>query len=510
MNRGGTDLKKQKKTTEGMTTENIKEGNAHEETVVEMSLENQRECENEYSYDKKGLAKYTFKLALPAIMEMVMQTLLGFADMAMVGRLGAIAISAVGLSQTPTDTALGIFAAISVGATALVARAIGAKKREEAGEVAKQALIVSVGLAVFFTVFALMLATPIIKLMGAEADVIADGVSYFKITNMALPFMIVTIIMSGVLRGIGDTKTPMYINGAANILNIIGNFLLIFPSRTISLNIPFISDDISLFIPGAGLGVSGAAISTSISRVIAGFTILYFILNSKSQLKVNLKKKLRLNLDIIRRMFKVGIPAAIEQFLMRFGMLLFARIIADLGTVTYAAHRVASTAESLSYNAGFGFALAATSLVGQYLGAKDEKMAERSGFMAVGMGTIFMSIMGLILFFFPELILRVFTDDPVVIEQATVCLKIVAISQPFLAASMGFSGALRGSGDTTFVLVAAVLGIWGVRLTLTYLFVSVLGWGLFGAWLVMGIDVGFRAILLFIRFKSGKWKKIQV
>ncbi|MEG2354075.1 MAG: MATE family efflux transporter [Clostridium sp.] len=457
-----------------------------------------------HEYSKKYLIKYTFKLALPAIIEMVMQTLLGFADMAMVGKLGVVAISAVGLSQTPTDTALGVFSAISVGATALVARAIGAKKEKEAGEVAKQALLVSVILALVFTVLALVFARSIISGMGAEPDVFPMGVAYFKITNLALPFMIITIIMSGVLRGIGDTKTPMLINGGANILNIIGNFFLIFPSRTIEIF------GLEVFIPGAGLGVSGAAISTAVSRAIAGILILYIIFNSKSKLIVDVKERFKLNYLIIKRMLNIGIPAAIEQFLMRFGMLLFTRIIANLGTTVYAAHRVASTAESLSYNIGFGFALAATTLVGQYLGAEDPKMAEKSGFMAVNMGVIFMSCMGLILFFFPDLILGIFTNDPETLSQARVCLKIVAISQPFLAASMGFSGALRGAGDTRYVLVAAITGVWGVRLTLTYLFVIVFNFGLFGAWLVMGVDLGFRGLLLFVRFKRGRWKKIIV
>lgn len=199
-----------------------------------------------------NLEKSTLKLALPAIVEMLMQTLLGFADMAMVGSLGAAAIAAVGLSDMPMMTAMSFFAAISVGTTALVARAIGAKKQDEANNVAKQSLLLSVIMSAIFVVLGLLLATTIIKLMGAEPDVIPVSASYFRINAWGFPFMIVTMIMNGVLRGGGDTKTPMYINGISNIVNIVGNFFLIYQSRTVGIDIPFINKKISLFVPGAG------------------------------------------------------------------------------------------------------------------------------------------------------------------------------------------------------------------------------------------------------------------
>lgn len=460
--------------------------------------------------NENNLARDTFRLALPAIMEMVMQTLLGFADMAMVGSLGAAAIAAVGLSDMPMMTAMSIFAAVSVGTTALVARAIGAKKIKEAGEVAKQSLIMSVLMAIIFTTLALLLAQNIIILMGAEKEVIPISTNYFKITSLGLPMMIITMIMSGVLRGSGDTKTPMYINGGCNILNIIGNFFLIYETRDVSFNLPLVGKSIDITIPGAGLGVAGAGISTTISRVIGGCIILYLVFSSRVLVKIDLKDKLKVNLRIIKRIFNIGIPAAIEQFFMRFGQLLFARIVASLGTVVYASHRITLTAESLSFNAGFGFALAATTLVGQYLGAKKPDIAKKSGFMSVKMGALFMSTVGIFFFLFPDIFLKLFTRDPEIIGNARWCLRIVAISQPFLAGCMGFAGGLRGAGDTRSVLVITVLGIWGVRLTLAYVFAIVLGYGLVGAWIAMTIDLIFRGTLLFFRFRSGKWQRVKV
>ena len=457
-----------------------------------------------------NLAKDTFKLALPAIMEMIMQTLLGFADMAMVGGLGAAAIASIGLSDMPMMTAMSVFAAISVGTTALVARAIGAKKPKEAGEVAKQSLIISVLIGVVFTILALCLARSIIVLMGAEQDVIPISTEYFKITSLGLPMMIITLIMSGVLRGTGDTKTPMYINGAANLLNIIGNFFLIYESRTLSFVIPIIRKNVNIFIPGAGMGVAGAGIATTISRVVGGVIVLFIVFSDKIPIKINLKEKIKLDFKIIKRIFNIGIPAAIEQFFMRFGQLLFGRIVSSLGTVMYASHRITLTAESLSFNVGFGFALAATTLVGQYLGAEKPEVAEKSGFVAVKMGAIFMGSVGIIFFLFPDLLLKIFTRDQEILKYSRSCLRIVAISQPFLAACMGFAGGLRGAGDTRSVLIITVLGIWCVRLSLAYLFAIVLGYGLIGAWIAMSVDLIFRGCLLFFRFKSGRWKKVQV
>lgn len=459
---------------------------------------------------ENNLTRSTFKLALPAIGEMMMQTLLGFADMAMVGSLGAAAIASIGLSDMPMMTAMSVFAAVSVGTTALVARAIGAKKQDEANSVAKQSLIISFIMALVFTSLAFSLAKPIIVLMGAEKDVIPLSVRYFKTVSLGLPFMIIAMIMSGVLRGSGDTKTPMIINGCSNIINIVGNFFMIFESRVVEFTVPILNKHLSVFIPGAGMGVAGAAISTTIARSIAGIIILIILFSNRGVVKINIKEKLKIDFEVINRIFKVGIPAAIEQFTMRMGQLVFARIISSLGTVMFAAHRITIIAESISFMPGFGFALAATTLVGQYLGAEKPDLSEKSGFVAVKMAAIIMSAFGLIFFIWPDAFLKIFTKDKEILDNARWCLRIVALSQPFLAAAMGFAGGLRGAGDTKNVLIVTLIGIWGIRVTLAAIFVLVFDWGLIGAWIAMSIDLVIRGILYFFRFKNGSWKKLRI
>ncbi len=467
--------------------------------------------ENKFSIaDSQNIRRITMNLAMPAIMEMAMQTLLGFADMAMVGSLGAVAIAAVGLGDTPIATLMAIFAALGTGTTALVARYVGAKEYDKATETARQSMIIGVSSGILVSVLVVFFAPQIIRFMGAEPQAAPAAIQYITYTGAAMMFLIISVIMGGVLRGCGDTKTPMYANGIANILNIIGNFLLIYNSASYVINIPFTDMTINLITPGFGMGVAGAALSTAVSRVISSLIILYVLFSGKAPIKFTLKDKYRINIDIIKRILNIGTPAAAEQLSMRVGQMLYGRKVAMLGTIAYASHRITLTAESVSFMPGFGFALAATTLVGQYLGAKKPEMSEKSGYEANKLALIFMSSLGVLLFFIPELFIKVFTRDPDIIANASVCLKLVAIAQPFLAANMVFSGALRGAGDTRFVMVSTLIGVWGLRLVGTYILIDFFNMGLLGAWIGMVIDLFVRGMLNFMRFRSGKWKYIRI
>jgi putative MATE family efflux protein len=176
----------------------------------------------------------------------------------------------------------------------------------------------------------------------------------------------------------------------------------------------------------------------------------------------------------------------------------------------YASHRIALTAESVSYMPGFGFALAATTLVGQFLGAKKPEMSEKSGYEATKLALLFMTALGVALFFFPENFIRLFTRDSEIVANASTCLKLVAVAQPFLAASMVFSGGLRGAGDTRYVMINTLIGVWGIRLLGTYILIDFFNMGLLGAWIGMITDLFVRGTLNALRFRSGKWKYIKI
>lgn len=466
--------------------------------------------DNEMRQEKNNINAITLNLALPAIAEMLLQTLMGVADTAMVGSLGGYAIAAVSITDNPSMLIQAFFASISVGTTALVARFVGSNDRKKATDTMTQSIIISIIFSLIFTLVALLFCKNIVTWMGTDKETFPYAITYMRIIFLGLPAMIITMVMSGTLRGTGDTKTPMIVNGISNILNVIGNFLLIFESRNITLTLPFSHNIINVFIPGAGIGVKGAAIATTFGRYIALILILKILFSKKRQYHLEFSREIKINTQIIKRIMNVGMPAAAEQLLLRFAQLLFFRIVASLGTAMIAAHKIAITAESLSFMPGWGFALAATTLVGQYLGADDPKNSKKSGYTAAYMATIIMTFFGILFFIFPRFFIMIFTKDPEIIENAVVCLQIVAISQPFLAGTMVFAGGLRGAGDTKTVLWVTSFGSWFIRVGLGYILTFNLGYGLAGAWAAMAIDLSIRGIIFFIIFRKGKWQTTKI
>lgn len=443
-------------------------------------------------------------LAWPAIAEMFLMTLTQIVDTAMVGRLGGAAITAVGLTMAPMMLFMGMFAAIGVGSTAIVARFTGAGDAAGATRAAHQSLILSVGsaLAVSFAIF--LLARQVILFMGAEPEVVPLGTAYLRTLSTGLVFYSTSFILSGVLRGAGDTRSPMQVNAVANIANVVLNFFLIFESRTVGVGA------YSLSIPGAGLGVFGAALGTVVARGIGGIMILMILFRGRSPVTLEWRRLLVLDLDLMRRIVRIGIPAALERTAMSIGHVLFSRIVATLGTTAYAAHHLAVVAESVSYMPGFGFSMAATVLVGQGLGAGDPEMAERYGRETWRLGAIIMTSLGVLFFLVPRVFLRMLTNEPEVIELGSMCLRIVAVAQFPFATAIIYAGAIRGAGDTKFPLYATIMGMLVIRLSLAWLMGIYLGMGLFGIWSAMAIDLFFRGFLFYRRFRSGSWKTIQV
>ncbi|SHK03684.1 putative efflux protein, MATE family [Anaerobranca californiensis DSM 14826] len=447
--------------------------------------------------------KRVMNLAWPAILEMFMSTLVQFVDTAMVGQLGAVAISAVSLNTSPMWFITGIFTGVSVGATALVARYIGANKLGEANNAAKQSLILGTIMGAIITILTLTLGQYLPKFMGAEPEVLPYATMYLKILGTTFILHFISFIASGILRGAGDTKTPMRINVLANIVNIIGNFFLIFPTRELIIGNTVIT------IWGADLGVIGAAISTAFSRGLAGIIVLYILFSGKLNIKLK-KEKIFFDVDMLFKILKIGAPAAMERVVMSSGQILFTRVVATLGTTVLAAHHLAIVAESISYMPGFGFSMAATTLVGQGLGENKPDDAYKYGMETLKIAAIVMTFMGVVFFFFPHYLLRIFSNDHEVIAYGSLALKIVAFSQPFFASAMVLSGALRGAGDTVWPLLFAVIGMWVIRLSLAYILVFGFNLALMGAWIAMAVDLGVRGTMMYIRFKNGKWKNISI
>lgn len=434
------------------------------------------------------------RLAWPAIVENLLHTMVGIVDTAMVGRLGAAALASVGLGNQINQLGLTIFSALATGSTALIARHIGAEEPDRARDVARQSLVL--GLFVSGTVMLLFLsmARGLLGLLfkSAEAAVLDTAAAYVRIVSLAMILNYFLIVINAVLRGAGDTKTPMRITALVNLINVVGNTVFIFGVG-----------------PFPALGVAGAAWGTAIAQVCGGVLALR-VLFRNDVLRIRLNDSFKPDLGIIRRIANIGVPAGVEQGMLRVGQLFYTMIISSLGTVAYAAHQVALNAESMSFMPGSGFGVAATTLVGQNLGAGRPDDAELAGKITRNVGMLVMSIMGVAFFLFPGPIVRIFSNDPEVVAQAVVCLRLVAIAQPSLAVWMILAGGLRGAGDTRAIMKMVMVGFMVVRVGLAYLLAIRLGLGLIGAWIAMVADLVLRSFMIQWRFGKGEWKLVRV
>jgi putative MATE family efflux protein len=432
------------------------------------------------------------RLALPAMGEQLLSMMVGIVDTFLVGHLGAAPLAAVGLANQWVFMATSLFGAIATGATALVARFIGAGKPDEADLVLRQSVLVGALIGVIATALGLSLARQAVTLLGAQDEVIVLSRDYLRIVSSILFFSTLMFIGNASLRGAGDTRTPLYVMLVVNALNIVVAWT--------AINGPF-------GLPK--LGVAGSALGAATGRFVGGVLVVALLLKGRSGIQLRLTR-LRPDWNLIRRILRVGLPSGVEQLFFRSGHMVFARILAELGTVTYAANQVAMNGWSLSFMPGFGFALAATTLVGQGLGAEDPDAAQQRGYTAYRMCATLMGAVGLVFLLFPAQIVGFFTDDPQLIALGTMPLRMVGLIQPLLSANMVFAGGLRGAGDTRFPMIISGGSIWLIRLPLAYLFAIVFGWGLLGAWGALALDLSLRGVLNFLRFRSGRWKTVEV
>lgn len=455
-----------------------------------------------------SIVKSVLFLAWPVVIEMLLQMMVGIVDIAMVGRIGAEAITSVGFGNQIVFFIIAIFSAIGVGTTALVARYIGADEVSKANAVARQSLVLSIIISSVISLSCFIYAEEIIDIMAImdknpNPSVLQDGANYLRIVSTTLIFSFIMVIINSVFRGAGNTKVPMVVTGIVNIVNVIGNLILIFGWSQFNV--------LSFTVPAfQGLGVLGSAVSTATARGIGGLIVLYILFKGKIVIQLKLTDSYKIDVEILKKILNISLPAALEQVMMRGGQLIFAIIVASMGTIAYAGNQVTLNAESLSFMPGFAFALAATTLTGQNLGAKNPKRAEECGFVANRLAIIIMSFMGVIFFFFSKELVQLFTSDPLVIKEGATSLKIVAFAQPALATTMVLAGALRGAGDTKWVLYITASGIWLIRVTLVYLLGITFDYGLVGAWIAITIDLIVRGILFYWRFYSGKWKSIKI
>jgi len=443
----------------------------------------------ELEKDMKNMNGTIWHLAWPAILRMAFQTSVGIITMFLVGNyfLGAEAVAAIGLAQRITFLVIGTLSALGIGTTALVANYYGAGKPEKAREVVSQSIIIGVVmaaiLAVLLNIFG-SLAMGLLMLGNPDPAVIAMGSGYLKIIGYSMLLGLPMMIINAAQQGAGDMKTPMYMMIAVNLLTIILGIYM---------------------IPRWGL--SGAGLAEGLSRVLGGIFALWSVFNKRFAVNITPGDLRHWKPEVAKNILSIGVPAAGEQFARQSSQIIYTIMIAGLGTMAIAANQVVMTIQSISFMPGFGFGLAATTLVGQSLGAGKEKMAQRYGYQINKFALGFMAVMGVVFFIWAEPLAALFVPEPEVAALAAACLRIVAFAQIPFSVVMVLSGALRGAGDTKWVMYLTTGGQWGIRLVVTWILIR-LGLGLRGAWVAMLLDVTLRCFLTLWRFRSGNWKNV--
>lgn len=437
-------------------------------------------------------------LSWPTIVEQALQTIVQFADSAMVGRIGAQASASVGMTTSVTWLVNSPLFAMGVGVLAVIARACGAGDAQTARKASVQSVLLTLFLGALIGVLTLAVSPFLPIWLGAEESLHQSASTYFFIICLPMVFRASIILFGSVLRAVRDMKTPMMVNIFMNVLNVILNFFLIYNSRVIPLG------TLSLFVPGAGLGVSGAAIATAVSYV-AGGVLMFIALLRHPQVSPR-GVKLRLDRDIMGACVRVGAPVALSRLGACLGQVVFSSQVTRLGTTALAAHSLAITSEQAFYIPGYGMQAAASTLCGNALGARDERRLVDTARTITVLSALLMAVTGGILFLIPDVMMSLFTTDTAVIAAGVKVLRIVALSEPFFGASIILEGVFNGIGDTRTPLFISIFTMWGVRILLTFICVSVLGLGLTAVWCCMVADNVTRCFLLLLRFVRGQWK----
>lgn len=452
--------------------------------------------------ESRSPLRNTVLLAWPIFLENILTTLVSYADTAMVGSLGAYATAAVSISNSVVFLLNGVMMALGVGVTALISQSVGAGNLDMTKKLIRQAILILLYIGIPIAIILGVLHRQIPLWMGANEDIIDYAASYNLIVAFGRFFNIASTLLFSAFRGCGDTKTPLRINIGINVINIIGNYFLIYPTRTISLF------GVSFTMIGAGWGVDGAAAATAVSMAAGGIVaILLLYVKKDSPMHISIRDSYRLDMQIILRIFKISVPAMLERICMSGANVVISRSVASLGTISIAANTVYVTAESIAFMPGFAFAAACTTLVGQALGAQKKDLADRYMKTCVLTSMAVMTVAGTMLFFFGRYAVRLFSNDLEVIALATQCLQIAAILQPAQTGATVFAGGLRGAGDTLWPMIIIASGMWFFRAFLgAIVCIQILGYGLPAAVTCMVIDSYVRILLFYLRVRTGKWK----
>ncbi len=443
--------------------------------------------------DNRTIYRRTFHIAWPSAVESVLIALIGAVDLMMVGGLGSEAIAAVGITNQPKFLVLATILALNTGVTVLVSRRKGAGLQKEANIYLRQAFMLSVVLSLLLSLGGAVFAPQILSFAGATPDYLDLAVTYFRIIMFGNFFYCVGLTITAAQRGIGNTRISMVTNIAANLVNLVMNAMLI---------------NGLFFFPR--LEVAGAAIATAMGNIVSFFIAVYSVSHKDGFLQLKLNQNWLPDRRAIRDLFNISWSALVEQIFLRIGFLMYAKAVAGLGTVAFAAHQIVMNIMSISFSVGDGLSIANTSLVGQSLGAERSDMAIIYGKVAQRIGLVLAVIVSASITLFRAQLMGLFSSEAAVIAAGEIPLIFLSVTVLFQIVQVIIIGSLRGAGDVKFVALLMLISVTIVRPVLTWILCYPLNLGLPGAWMSVLLDQFTRYLVSYLRFRKAAWTRIKV
>lgn len=446
----------------------------------------------------------TAKLSAPAIIAQLSTILMQYIDASMVGRLGADASASVGLMNSSLWMFWGVCNMLTMGFSVQVAHRLGAKDGAGARAVLRQGITASVIAGTILALIGIAISGRLPEWLGGRGDICAGASIYFLVFVAALPVLSLNYLAGGMLRCAGNMKVPGFLNVAMCLLDVVLNFFLIFPTRDVLVF------GTTMLMPGAGLGVLGAALGTVGAEIIIASVMMWYLVRRQEDMALRGEEAHKSYIPtktVLTRASKIAGPMTAEHIIFCGAQIMITVIVAPLGVVAIAANAFAVTAESLCYMPGFGIGEAATTLCGQSYGAGRFDLVKRFCHLTTGLGMAVMTFMAVVMYVFAPYMMDILTPVKAIADAGTEVLRIEAWAEPMYAASIVAYGAFVGVGDTLLPAVMNFGSIWLVRIPLAALMAPAMG--LRGVWIAMCIELIFRGLIFIWRMYSGKWLKIK-
>ena len=443
----------------------------------------------------KNIVKETLQMAWPAVCESFFVSLAGMIDSLMVSSIGSYAVAAVGLTTQPKFMGLAFFIAVNVAISALVARRRGEQKKEEANRILVTAVVLILAAVVVVSALCVLFANQIIRFCGSAQDTHSTAVIYFRIIMGGMAFNVISMGINAAQRGAGNTMIAMRTNVTSNVVNVIGNYLLI----NGHLGFP-------------ALGIYGAAIATVFGTVVACIMSIYSLLSNDTFVSIPyiVKMRIQVSSQTLLHIIKVGYSVFIEQVLMRIGFMSTAMMAAGMGTDAMAAHQVGMNILGLTFSFGDGMQVAAVALIGRSLGEGLPQKAKEYGKVCRRIGMCISIVLAIVYLLGGETLYQMFFEESNIVAYGVQIIHVIIVIVLFQVSQVIYMGCLRGAGDTTYTAIASTISVTIIRTLFSYLCGIVFAWGITGIWLGVLADQISRFLFASIRFKTGKWTKIKI